>query len=119
MVKLLYMKLLLKDLIKRNIAVLKEDFGEGISFCGSVCVQSTLAFGTVRDVINEVEYRKRLFPMGGLFLGPSHAIQVGTPLENILALYKTAGSLLEKIDDSILTVEDEKVAGEINMSKLF
>jgi len=104
---------------KMNIAVLNEDFGEGITFCGSVCVQSTLAFGTVDDVINEVEFRKRLFPMGGLFLGPSHAIQVGTPLENILALYKAAGSLAEKVDDSILAVEDEKVAGEINMSKLF
>lgn len=102
-----------------DIAVLKNDFGKGISFCGSVCVQSTLAFGSVDDVVNEVERRKKLFTDGGLFLGPSHAIQVGTPLANIIAMYKTAGSLVEKIDESILALGDKNASGEINMSKLF
>lgn len=102
-----------------DIAVLKNDFGEGITFCGSVCVQSTLAFGSVDDVTGEVERRKKLFAKGGLFLGPSHAIQVGTPLENILALYRSAGSLMEEIDPSVLAIEEGKDAGEINMSKLF
>jgi len=102
-----------------DIAVLKNDFGNEIKFCGSVCVQTTLAFGSVDDVVKEVERRKRLFPDGGLFLGPSHAIQVGTPIENIIALYKTAGSLVEKIDESIMSIEEDKNAGEINMSKLF
>jgi uroporphyrinogen decarboxylase len=98
---------------------LKNDFGAGISFCGSVCVQTTLAFGSVEDVVKEVERRKKLFPEGGLFLGPSHAIQVGTPLENIIALYKTAGSLIEEIDESILAIRDKNDLGKINMSKLF
>jgi uroporphyrinogen decarboxylase len=102
-----------------DIAVLKNDFGAGITFCGSVCVQTTLAFGRVDDVINEVERRKRLFSEGGLFLGPSHAIQVGSPLENIIAFYKTAGSLMEDIDESVLSLKEGKQAGEINMSKLF
>lgn len=52
-------------------------------------------------------------------MGPSHAIQAGTPVENIIALYKTAGSLIEEIDESILGVEEGKDAGEINMSKFF
>jgi len=69
-----------------DIAVLKIDFGDKITFCGSVCVQTTLAFGRVDDVINEVERRMRLFSEGGLFLGPSHAIQVGSPLENMYNL---------------------------------
>lgn len=102
-----------------DIAVLKQDFGEKINFCGSVCVQSTLAFGTVADVEREVERRLRLFPDGGLFLGPSHAIQVGTPVENVMALYKSAGSLMEKIDSALLSVEGGKTPDEINMSKLF
>jgi len=102
-----------------DIAVLKNDFGDDITFCGSICVQSTLAFGCVDDVVKEVERRKKLFSNGGLFLGPSHAIQVGTPIENIIALYKTAGSLVEEIDESILSIEEGKDAGEINMSKLF
>jgi uroporphyrinogen decarboxylase len=102
-----------------DIAVLQKDFGERLTFCGSVCVQTTIAFGSAEDVVNEVDRRKRLFSEGGLFLGPSHAIQVGSPLDNIVALYKSAGSLTENIDDSILSITDGKHAGEINMSKLF
>jgi len=102
-----------------DIAVLKKDFGDRLAFCGSICVQTTIAFGTVAEVVREVERRKALFPNGGLFLGPSHAIQVGSPLENIIALYKAAGGLNEQIDESILSIGDGKQAGEINMSKLF
>ncbi len=55
-----------------------------------------------------------------LFLGPTHAVQVGSPLENTLAMYRAAGSLCEKIDDSILSIEaDEGAVDEIDMSKLF
>jgi uroporphyrinogen decarboxylase len=102
-----------------DIAVLQNDFGDRLTFCGSVCVQTTLAFGSPADVVREVERRKKLFPKGGLFIGPTHAIQVGSPLENILALYKAAGSLSETIDPSILSIEEGKNAQEINMSKLF
>ena len=102
-----------------DIAVLQNDFGDRLTFCGSVCVQTTLAFGSPADVVREVERRKKLFPKGGLFIGPTHAIQVGSPLENILTLYKAAGSLSETIDPSILSIEEGKNAQEINMSKLF
>ena len=72
------------------------------------------------DVEREVNRRLELFPKGGLFLGPTHAIQVGSPLENILAFYRCAGSLIEKIDQSILDiVEDKESVDKIDMSKLF
>ena len=45
-----------------DIAVLKNDLGAGITFCGSVCVQSTLAFGSVADVVNEVGTKEKTFP---------------------------------------------------------
>jgi uroporphyrinogen decarboxylase len=102
-----------------DIAVLQKDFGNTLTFCGSVCVQTTMAFGTPDDVIREVERRKQLFAEGGLFLGPTHAIQSGSPLENIIALYTSAGSLNERIDDSILSVSEGGSADEVNMSKLF
>jgi uroporphyrinogen decarboxylase len=102
-----------------DIAVLQQDFGNRLTFCGTLCVQTTLAFGTENDVSREVERRKKLFPAGGLFLGPTHAIQVGTPLENILTLYRTAGSLTEKVPDDILAIQDGTSADKINMSKLF
>ena len=101
-------------------ANLKEKFGDKLIFCGSMDVQKELAWGRAGDVEREVKRRLGLFSDGGLFLGPSHAVQVGSPLENILAMYRAAGSLCEKIDDSILKIEDKGGgADEINMSKLF
>jgi uroporphyrinogen decarboxylase len=103
-----------------DIAILQKNFGRQLTFCGSVCVQTTMAWGTVDEVKHEVRRRLDLFPDGGLFLGPTHAIQVGSPLENILALYQTAGSLAEKIDDTILsTAGDESQPDKISLSKLF
>ena len=103
-----------------DIGNLKERFGDRLTFCGTVSVQSTLAFGTVAEVEHEVKRRLALFPMGGLFLGPTHAVQPGSPLENVLAMYRTAGSLREEIDQSILSIGgDEARVDAINMSKLF
>jgi len=72
---------------------LKRDFGRDLTFSGTMCVQTILPFGTVADVEREVRWRLELFAEGGLILGPTHAIQIFTPLENILAMYRTAGSL--------------------------
>lgn len=102
-----------------DIAVLQNRFGDGLTFCGSMCVQTTLAWGTVEDVEREVRRRLTLFPKGGLFLGPTHAIQVGSPVRNILALYQTAGSLAENIDDVIHSVTRSAESNRINLSKLF
>lgn len=103
-----------------DITVLQGRFGDKLTFCGSICVQTTLAWGTPEDVEREVRRRLILFPKGGLFLGPTHAVQAGSPLENILAMYRTAGSLFETIDESILSAgsaSDEP--GKINLAKLF
>lgn len=103
-----------------DIAVLQKKVGDRLTFCGSVCVQTTMAWGTVDDVKREVRRRLELFPKGGLFLGPTHAIQVGSPIKNILALYGTAGSLAEKIDESILSAAAEGAEPDkISLSKLF
>jgi uroporphyrinogen decarboxylase len=103
-----------------DIAVLKQRFGDRLTFCGSVCVQSTLAWAAPADVEREVRRRLELFPEGGLFLGPTHAVQAGSPLENVLAMYRTAGSLKEEIDDSILSLgSTEEGEGKINLAKLF
>ncbi len=103
-----------------DIAYLAQRYGERLAFCGSMCVQSTLPFGTEADVEREVTRRLALFPRGGLILGPTHAIQVGTPVANVLALYRAAGSLCATVDASILAVQgDAGAVGKINMSKLF
>ena len=81
------------DAAKMDIRELHRDYYGKIAFCGSISVQSTLPFGTREDVIREVELRKELFKDGGMVIAPTHAIQVGTPLENILAMYEAIGSL--------------------------
>ena len=70
---------------------LKALYGERLSFAGGISVQSTLPFGTPEDVRAEVHERVRVLGTnGGYLLGPSHAIQGGTPAENVLALFDTA-----------------------------
>lgn len=105
---------------KMDIAYLKMNFGDELVFQGSMDVQKEIAFGTPEEVKKEVRRRLDLFPVGGLFLGPSHAIQVGSRLENILAMYREAGSLTEIIDDSILSIEsNEEKENAVNLAKLF
>lgn len=105
-----------------DIANLNAHFGSKLSFCGSLCVQSTLPYGTVDDVRRETSRRVEMFKHGGMILGPSHAIQVGTSVENALEIYRTAGSLASKEETDRIrkTVQgDPSEADTINMSKLF
>jgi len=72
---------------------LKRDFGDRLCFEGGVSVQKTLPFGTPDDVRREVRDRIRVLGRrGGYILGPSHAIQAGTPPENIAAMFDTAAA---------------------------
>ena len=73
-------------------SALKGNYGDRLCFEGGVSVQSTLPFGSVEEVVREVEERVRVLGRGGGYiLGPSHAIQAGTPPENIAAMFETAG----------------------------
>ena len=70
---------------------LKARFGDRLCFQGGVSVQHTLPFGSADDV--RAETRDRIAVLGaggGYILGPSHAIQAGTPPANILAMFDAA-----------------------------
>lgn len=70
---------------------LKEEFGDRLSFWGTMDIQETFPHGTPEDVEAEVKERVRTVGKGGgLILGPSHNIQSDTPLENIFAFYNAA-----------------------------
>jgi uroporphyrinogen decarboxylase len=72
---------------------LKENYGDVLCFEGGVSVQHTLPWGTAEDVEREVRERIDVLGCGGGYiLGPSHAIQAGTPPENIVAMFDTAAS---------------------------
>ncbi len=103
---------------ENSIEELARIFGDRIIFQGSMDVQKELAWGTAEEVRREVQRRLELFPEGGLILGPSHAAQPGSPLENILAMYSEAGSLMKEIPDWVYKIRGQD-STELNMSKLF
>ncbi len=72
-------------------ASLKERFGDRITFWGGgVDTQRTLPFGTPEQVRSEVLERIRAFgPGGGFVFNQIHNVQAATPVENLLAMYKT------------------------------
>lgn len=69
---------------------LKEDFGDRLCFWGSIDEQHTLPFGSPADVEKEVKDRIAVLGKnGGLILGPTHHVQLDTPLENFWAMVNT------------------------------
>jgi len=75
-----------------DLAALKKEFGNDLTFYGSVDLLETLNQGTVEDVREEVRKNIQILaPGGGFIIGPGHTyIQIDAPLENILAMYETA-----------------------------
>ncbi len=68
-------------------AALKAEFGDRLCFWGSIDEQHTLPFGTPADVRREVQERlATLGAGGGLIIGPTHHVQLDTPLENFYAM---------------------------------
>ena len=70
---------------------LKADFGDRLIFHGAVDNQKVLPFGSVQDVIKEVQDDIRILGAGGGYIiAPCHNIQAVSPPENIVAMYDTA-----------------------------
>ena len=69
---------------------LKQDFGDKLCFWGSIDEQHTLPFGSAAEAQAEVLTRLRtLGKNGGLILGPTHHVQLDTPMENFWAMVNT------------------------------
>jgi uroporphyrinogen decarboxylase len=69
---------------------LKQNYGDKLCFWGSIDEQHTLPFGSAADVRDEVITRlQTLGKNGGLILGPTHHVQLDTPMENFWAMVKT------------------------------
>jgi uroporphyrinogen decarboxylase len=93
---------LLPDLIEMGIDVLNPiqwrcrgmnreslaaDFGSSVVFHGGVDNQFTLPFGKPEDVREQVLENIRIFGRGHI-VSPCHYIQVNTPTENVVAMYR-------------------------------
>ena len=66
---------------------LKARFGDRLAFQGGVSVQQVLPRLSAEEVRAEVRRLKSVFGKGGGYIcAPSHALQAGTPAENVIAL---------------------------------
>ncbi len=79
---------------------LKAEFGGKITLHGAVDVQGWLQSVTPEEVEKEVNHlMDEVGAGGGYIIAPSHQIQPDTPLENVLAFYRTvAGRRGHKLD---------------------
>jgi len=77
-----------------DIEELKRDFAGRVSFYGAIDIQETLPRGTVEEVEREVARTIEVLGAGGGYiLCPTHSVQPDTPVDNILAVYRQAGSV--------------------------
>jgi uroporphyrinogen decarboxylase len=71
-----------------DLARIKAEFGDRLSFHGAIDIQHTLPHGTPEKVQAEVQERCQVLGRGGGYICTSaHYLQADTPLENIIALY--------------------------------
>jgi len=73
-----------------NPIQLKQLYGKKLCFWGSLDEQSTLPFGSPQEVRQETLTRlQTIGKEGGLILGPTHHVQLDTPMENFWAMVNT------------------------------
>ncbi len=76
-----------------DVAKVKQMYGDKITMHGTVSIQRTLPKGSVEDVRNEIRDRiETCGKNGGLVICPANHVQNDTPLENLLEVYRAAGS---------------------------
>jgi uroporphyrinogen decarboxylase len=79
-------------------AEMKRKYGDRLCFWGTIDEQHTLPFGTPETVATEVSERLRTVGAGGgLIIGPTHHVQLDTPMENFWAMVESiTGEGVEK-----------------------
>lgn len=72
-----------------NPSVIKEKYGDRLSFWGTIGTQTTMPFGTEQEVRDTVKQRiNEVGENGGLVLAPTHLLEPEVPMENIRAFYE-------------------------------
>lgn len=72
-------------------AYLKEKFGGRLAFHGCISTAGPVAYGSVEDVIENVQQvLEVMMPGGGYCFSPTHSLQDNSPTENVVAMYDAA-----------------------------
>ena len=70
-------------------AEIKAEYGKDLAFSGGIDVQQVLPKASPQQVKDEVKnVLDAMGADGGFFPGPAHNIQLGTPPENVVAMYE-------------------------------
>jgi uroporphyrinogen decarboxylase len=70
-------------------AEIKAEYGKDLAFSGAIDVQQVLPNATRKEVKDEVKsVLDAMGKDGGFYPGPAHNIQLGTPPENVIAMYE-------------------------------
>jgi len=84
-----------------DISVLKEKYGDKLTFHGAIDTQKLLPNGTPEEVKNTVVSTiDVLGKNGGYFFSPSHRLQQDTPIDNVIAMHEAAIQYERKNDVS-------------------
>jgi len=73
-----------------DVAMLQREYGRYITMHGGIGTQSTLIYGSPKDVIAEARNILNLFKDGGYIFGPAGGISADTELRNVLTLIDIA-----------------------------
>lgn len=69
---------------------LKKQYGDRLSFWGTLGTQSTLPFGTPDDVRRDIKARCEIVGRdGGLLIAPTHMVEPEVPWENLVAFVES------------------------------
>jgi len=72
-----------------NFEEIHKEFGDKLSFHGTIGTQTTMPFGTPDDVRREVFKNLEIAgDKGGLFVAPTHLLEPEVPVENVIAYIK-------------------------------
>jgi uroporphyrinogen decarboxylase len=72
-------------------AYLKKHFDGRLAFHGCISTAGPVAYGSVQDVISNVnETLEIMMPGGGYCMAPTHQLQDNSPTENVVAMYEAA-----------------------------
>ena len=72
-----------------------DEFGDRLSFWGTLGTQQLLPFGTRQEVYDMAVSRiKKCGPQGGMVLGPTHLVEPEVPWENLVAIKEAAGQFV-------------------------
>ena len=81
-------------LTSSTVEMLKEKYGDKITFWGGVSTQRTLPYGKPEEVAEETrKLTEALSKNGGYIIAPAQEIQADVPFENLCALIDTAKEL--------------------------